>query len=274
LKTVYLVSGQGGMFVNFVCSLICLDKNYGSVSADKFLIGDNNAYTADFIDLQTYFKEQSRGNIFPELTDNFKQQLSEHTQKYNLVLHTHYYLPKKVPLENSKQVNFYVTPGQTFLPYLMFMIKVLSNMHTLTDESLVRSVAKQYQDTSKIKLGQTVSRLSLEAWAVGQDEETYLFNSYKLYKKIVVANITYSQWDYLNVHDLLFNTDMVNDQWQTYFDMAEPFDKQLIREYNKTNFELIEQIFECKYEDLLKGKWYEAFMRFAKKYRTPIEFDN
>lgn len=273
---------MGGMYLNFFAAQISADKNYGSHCPRDNLNVEKNDYDHRPTYLHKYIKDNSGTDWFPEITDSYLNLLRKAAEKNNVVLHTHYFPPPDVSHEvgipGIRKVRLHVYTDRMLI-YLLFLAKVCTRSIVI-DSASYRSLTvsnPEFKDTffKNIALGQTVSQLSLFAKFHNLSVEKYVINMYGIYQMLLSQKDP--SWEYLDPHKLLFGSDSeVNDsllEWQHVFDMAEPFDMSKIIEYKDKNFEVIKETFGMSYQDLCKN-WRDPLIEFAKKYDTPIEFNN
>jgi len=270
LGKVYLVSGAGGTYVNFLCSVIGTDANFGSLPFHGF-VTQNNDFSARELDIQQWIKDKSTGEFFPEMTEEMRRNINSHLQEKNLLLNTHYFSSKSVSIEDCTRIRFYMKKEDCVLPYLMFLAKVTTKKDILTD-TFIKNLTNKISEKEIDKLApwQTVNRLTVDAFCAGMAEEDFVINYYEIYRTQVSKRYL-PNWLYLNPNDLLFEPEKFYSFWKDTFNMLEPFNISILKEYHQKNLNLVKNMFGIDFNRGQPFSYYRsALIDFAKKFKTPM----
>lgn len=276
MKSIYLLSAPGGMYINFLCSQISRDENYGSFPPTVNL-ARYNEYATRHTAFHRYIKDNSTGLTFPVLSQEFKNDLYSYIQEKNIALHSHYYKNDPIDLNYLKKVKFIVSEESFLMVYLMFLAKVCTRSVVL-DQSLISQLSTTHISAANIIPDQTVNYLALLAFEANMSIQDYVISMHTKLMEISVGmeHDRLPGWDHLNPHDLFFGTDSsiatAIGNWQEYFDMAQPFDINELRSYHNANLQLIQDKFNMTYNNISVNGWQAAGIQFAENNNMPIQF--
>lgn len=277
MKSIYLLSAPGGMYVNFLCSQLGRDANYGSLPILLNPLGKSQ-YSARQTEFHTYIKDNSTGLTFPQLPAEFKNNLYNYIQTKNIAVHTHYYQNDVIDLDHLKKVKLIVEEENFLMICLMFLIKVCTRPVMLNADILAQLAVKR--PGINIKPNQIVNQLSLFAFERNVTPLDYVLATHNQIKEIAVGTDPdrLPGWHHMDPNKLFFgsDSDIANeiDAWKTYFDMAQPFDADILKRYHIDNINLIYDKFDQTYQDIKNNGWQQAAAYFANRYSMAIELLN
>lgn len=274
MKSIYLLSAPGGMYVNFLCSQLGRDDNYGNLPILINPMGKSQ-YSARQTEFHTYIKDNSTGLAFPQLTEEFKNNLYNYIQTKNIAVHTHYYQNDAIDLNQLKKVKMIVDEENFLIIYLMFLTKVCTRPVMINSEILANLAIKR--PGMNVKPNQIINQLTLFAFEQNITPLDYVLNTYNQLMEIAVGTDPdrLPGWDHMNPNKLFFgsDSDIANEinVWQTYFDMAQPFDATVLRRYHIDNMNLIYDKFDQTYQDIKNNGWQQAITYFVNKHSMAVE---
>jgi hypothetical protein len=71
-------------------------------------------------------------------------------------------------------------------------------------------------------------------------------------------------WDHVNVEDLMLDTVDKIETWQQVFKMEKPLDVETINRYHQRNLDVIDEVFNKKYDTFKKDNWKATLTEWVK----------
>ena len=263
MHDIYMVSYFGGMFGEFICTQISLDKNFYHINPKKDL---NNRYHYSSPLTDTFSNLKS----FPIPNDLFSvteiKEIEQTLLQKNICFPSHYYdqnIKQLDLLPNIKCIRLFTRHRDVLiLGYCCQWIKSLLvsyDLHSYNNKFVKEFESYSFTPETRdlyelIKIKKRFYWFEKLALKYEQNDlSQFITFWWKFYRESNKKKI--QGWQRIDVGGCLKNYNTVKDEWTSCFNLNDNLNKIELDNYHQRNIDLIEKEFGTSFDNFIKEDW-------------------
>jgi hypothetical protein len=269
MNNIYLISYTGGMYGEYICTLLSNDDNYYDAGFKHYLPEDNRHGYRSIIDPLHTFDAWDFYSVPNDIRETI---LTVHNDKHIAMKTFNYKEHVDVNLPNLVKVKFFA--DDWIFSWLQsgpkgLKMSAITHEHSMSRSWLIPFI-EEYNKMPELtsKLIDNVDELTWTEFDMAvlgiYNLADYVQHKIDWHSTQAPVKSGNSDWIYLNPLELFNDPESHIDQWQKVFDTKSKFDVQSLKDYHQCNVELIERTYGKPYEEIKNGDYKQTMIDYLK----------
>lgn len=286
MANIYLLSYLGGACGEWLSWQIGKDANYYDVRMGDVTVENKFVIVDPLAEWNTTIKSPYDATEV-SISDEVRSAIIKKYSEKNFIIPTHFLgKMKSINLPNLKPIRLRFTWKSAPFFYSLLWIKTWTEVKPLDNhlrDFIIKCAEGDSGDPALLKESAVMDRAQLildrgyyyafepSALRMGIRNSTdYIQRFYGFYFRYNLTPL--SEYRFVNLENLMFDTKNAVDDWKAAFNMAEPLNVEEIEQYHDNNIKLMETTFNMSYDNWRQEKWIMLLKEWV-KFKCPEMYE-